>query len=74
MGSFRGKKKVKDELVKLNYEENEYHRAGEGFLLKEIVKLRDYYMEFSGDKTRSPTMRLLASEFSVKLTELIRRT
>ncbi len=42
-------------------------------IVRQIIEMRDHYQAFAADATRSPTMRRMASEFSLKLTPVIKQ-
>lgn len=43
-------------------------------IVEALVELRTEYQKFSGDRTRVESMRVMASEFCQRLTDIIRRS
>lgn len=58
---------------KVHAEQNEANREECVPHIKALVEMRDYYQQFAADGSRSPTMRRMASEFTLKLTPIIRQ-
>ena len=52
--------------------DNEDHIASKTPWIRQLIELRDKYQVFAADGTRSPTMRRMASEFTLDLTPIIR--